>query len=199
MSDSVPDGASASENADLTQAQLATHLADNLRSIREGMALTQVALAQLCSVPRSTIANIETGTSNPTLSVLSKLSAALSVSLESLISPPRGGVQHFPASQVRTVKRGKAVINKLLPHPIAGMEIDRIRLRPGARLVGVPHHSGTQEYLYCESGALVLWTDGQRVAIEAGDVAAFPGDQKHSYLNDGNEDAIAFSVVTAQS
>ncbi len=172
------------------------HLAENLRLIRTKTGLTQSNLAEMCGVPRSTIANIETGASNPTLSVLTKLSGALRVGLEELLSAPRTGLQHFKAADIETIKRGKGRIKKLLPHPIPGMEIDRIELPPGARIVGVPHRSGTQEYLCCEVGQFVLWTGGDRVIVEAGDVVAFPGDQKHSYINEGDASAVAFSVVT---
>lgn len=172
------------------------NLAENLKTIRTKMGLTQADLAKLCGVPRSTIANIETGVSNPTLSVLTRLSDSLRVGIEELLSRSRGGIQHFKADQLETVKRGKGRIKKLLPHPIPGMEIDRVELPPGARVVGVPHRQGTQEYLCCEAGQLVLWTAGERVVVEAGDVVAFPGDQKHSYLNEGDTLAVAFSVVT---
>jgi len=41
----------------------------------------------------------------------------------------------------------------------------------------------------------VLWAGGERYALEPGDVAAFQGDQKHSYRNEGQTNAIGFSVV----
>ncbi len=171
-------------------------LARNLRSLRGTMGVTQTSLAELCGVPRSTIANIEAGGSNPTLSVLLKISGALRIGLEELLSAPWDGVQHFKASELQTIQRGAGRINKLLPHPVPGMEIDRIELPSGAHIVGVPHSQGTHEYLCCERGALIVWTAGQRVEMAQGDVVAFPGDQKHSYLNEGHATAVAFSVVT---
>jgi quercetin dioxygenase-like cupin family protein len=75
------------------------------------------------------------------------------------------------------------------------MEIDRIVLSAGARMPGVPHRPGTSEYLACEEGRLTLWTAGERIALEAGDVAAFAGDQPHSYHNDSDAPAVGFSVV----
>ena len=70
-----------------------------------------------------------------------------------------------------------------------------MELAPGAQIVGVPHRPGTREYLCCERGQLVLWAGGERYALEPGDVAAFQGDQKHSYRNEGQTNAIGFSVV----
>jgi quercetin dioxygenase-like cupin family protein len=40
-----------------------------------------------------------------------------------------------------------------------------------------------------------VWVSGERFDLEPGDVATFPGDQAHSYQNDGRAPAVAFSVV----
>jgi XRE family transcriptional regulator, regulator of sulfur utilization len=69
---------------------------------------------------------------------------------------PRPLVKYFPASAVSVRVRGDVSIRKLLPDPIPGMEIDRMELPPGARLVGIPHLQGTTEYLTCERGEVVL-------------------------------------------
>jgi mannose-6-phosphate isomerase-like protein (cupin superfamily) len=76
------------------------------------------------------------------------------------------------------------------------MEIDRLELQPGARMTGVPHRPGTREYLACERGQITLWAAGEQFDLSPGDVAAFHGDQAHSYHNQGNVVAIGFSVVT---
>jgi transcriptional regulator with XRE-family HTH domain len=178
---------------------LTRSLSANLRHVRAQRGLTQGQLAKLCGVPRSTVANLETGSSNPTLSVLARLASALQLTLEELLSAPRVGCQLFPSGTLPVRKRGRqgaVVIHKLLPHPIPGMEIDRIELRPAARMVGVPHRPGTHEYLCCERGAITLHVAGERFDLQAGDVAAFPGDQAHSYHNPGRALAVGFSVVT---
>ena len=177
---------------------LASHLADNLRELRQRRGLTQAKLAALSEVPRSTVANIEAGGGNPTLNVLVKLASCLQLTLEELLSPPKGECQLFKRGSLPTVARGrgpKTFLHKLLPHATPGMEIDRLELEPGARYTGAPHKSGTHEYLYCERGALTLWVAGDRFDLDAGDVAAFPADQAHSYHNPGDDRAIGFSVV----
>lgn len=179
---------------------LVRHLAQNLRQARERRALSQAALARLCGVPRSTIASVETGSGNPTLSVLSRLSAALQLSIEELLSPAHAAVQLFRRGDlpIRVGGRnGTVTVHKLLPDPIPGMEIDRLSLQPGAHKAGVPHQSGTREYLYCEQGQLTLWVEGERLDLQSGDVAAFPGDSRHSYRCDADapKPATGFSVV----
>ena len=70
-----------------------------------------------------------------------------------------------------------------------------MELAPGARITGVPHRPGTREYLCCESGRIVLRAAGERFELGPGDVAAFQGDQRHSYENGGPGTAVGFSVV----
>jgi len=178
---------------------LATNLASNLRYIRQQRGLTQQELAKLCGVPRSTVGQMETGSCNPTLSVLARLAQALQISIEEILSTPRARCAIFPKGTLPSASRGRGGtvrVQKLLPDPIPGMAIDRMELAPGARMTGVPHRPGTREYLSCERGQLTFWAAGEKYTLSPGDVAAFQGDQAHSYQNDGDVVAIGFSVVT---
>lgn len=182
-----------------TNAPTAANLAANLRYIRDRRNLTQRQLAALCGLPRTTVGELETGASNPTLSVLMALSESLKLSLEELVSAPHSAVQVFRCGSLRIETRGPgglARVSKLLPDPIPGMEIDRIEIAAGGKMPGIPHRPGTREYLACESGRMTLWTSGDQHVLEPGDVAAFQGDQPHSYANDGKVVAVGFSVVT---
>jgi transcriptional regulator with XRE-family HTH domain len=179
--------------------ELARNLAHNLKEIRELRGLTQDQLSRLCGLPRSTVANVEAGGSNPTLAVLVRLASALHLSLEELMARPRARCQLFPAGSLPESeyrRSGNVRVGKLLPHPIPGMAIDRMELEPGARLVGSPHAPGTHEFLYCERGQLTLFVGGERFELERGAVAAFAGDQKHSYQNPGKSNTVGFSVVS---
>lgn len=176
----------------------AEHLAKNLRHLRERRALTQQRLARISGIPRSTLALLESGSGNPTLSVLSELAAALKLSIEELLSKPHSQAQLFKNGTLSIDQRGKgrkAEVRKLLPDPIPGMEIFRLELAPGARLTGNPHRLGTREYLACERGRITLWAAGERYDLSFGDVVAYQGDQAHSYWNDGNAIAVGYSVV----
>ena len=181
--------------------RLANNLAANMKYLRQQRGMTQAKLAKQASVPRSTVATLEVGDGNPTLSVLSRLSLAFQVSIEELLSTPRAPCQLFAKGALPSATRGqgKVHVSKLLPDPIPGMEFDRVELAPGGRMVGVPHRPGTREYLCCEKGRLTLVSAGERYELEPGDVAAFRGDQRHSYLNGGKTVAVGFSVVTLVS
>lgn len=174
---------------------VATRLGRNVRTLREARSMTQSQMAKLASLPRATWTNLESGTANPTLAVLDRVASAFQVTIEELVAAPRSEAQHFPKAKLVTKTRGSAAVRKLLPDPIPGMEIDRIELPPKGKMIGVPHTPGTREYLTCESGEIVLVASGEEYRLEAGDVVAFRGDQRHSYANLGTRPAVAYSVV----
>jgi transcriptional regulator with XRE-family HTH domain len=175
--------------------RISTNLAENVRQLRETRGQSQQQLAKLAGLPRPTWASLESGSANPTLSVLLKAAAALQVSLEELIGPPRSTGTHYPAASIRTRQRGEARIRNLLPESIPGMEIERMELPPGGHMVGIPHTHGTREYLTCEKGRITLVASGESWTLDPGDVVVFRGDQRHSYRNAGRTGAVAYSVV----
>ena len=175
--------------------RISTNLAENVRQLRETRGQSQQQLAKLAGLPRPTWASLESGSANPTLSVLLKAATALQVSLEELIGPPRSTGTHYPAAAIRTRQRGQARVRNLLPESIPGMEIERMELPPGGHMVGTPHTHGTREYLTCEKGRITLVASGESWDLDPGDVVVFRGDQRHSYRNSGRTAAVAYSVV----
>lgn len=166
-----------------------------MRQLREARSATQARMADLAGIPRATWANLESGAGNPTLLVLQKVANALSVSLEELVARPRASARHYPRASLATKQRGGALIRRLLPDPIAGMDLDRMELPARVRMTGVPHTHGTREYLTCERGRIQLVASGEQYDLEPGDVVVFRGDQKHSYVNPTDQTAVGYSVV----
>ena len=175
---------------------VAGHLGNNIRQLREARGLTQQQIAKVAGVPRPTWANLESGAANPTLAVLIKVATALQVSLEELISPPRTTSRFYAAATLPTRQRGKVTVRRLLPEAIAGLEIERMELPAGASMSGIPHTPGTREYLTCETGEIELSESGRVWKLGPGDVVVFRGDQSHGYRNPGARAAIAYSVIT---
>lgn len=174
---------------------LAARLGRNVKLLRDARGLTQAQMARLSGVPRATWAHLESGAGNPTLQVLHRIAAALQVSIEELISSPRGVGRFYAAGSLPMRERADGILRRLLPDPIPGVELDRIELKPRGRLPGVPHTPGTHEYLTCESGEIELAVSGERFRLAPGDVVAFRGDQRHSYANPGGRPAVGYSVV----
>lgn len=173
------------------------NLGANLLSLRKERGLSQAALAEIANVPRSTLTYMESGLGNPSLSNLLKIAGALQVKLEELLATPRADCQLFRQSDIPMQLKGKGAVKvfKLLPDPIPGMEIDRMEIKAGGLLGGVPHTKGTKEYFTCIEGSIEIRVSGESYQLNPGDVLAFPGDSSHSYRNLGRKITVGISVI----
>jgi transcriptional regulator with XRE-family HTH domain len=176
---------------------ISAHLARNLVSLRHSRSLTQEQLAKSSAVPRSTIANLESGEGNPSLAVLVKVAGALSVPIDELLASPRALVRRWPADEVARRQKGRGVtIRELVPEPVPDEMMEVMDFAPGAVMAGTPHLPGTREFFTCLHGAVAISVAGERYALVAGEVLAFPGNLPHSYQNaDAQAAAQGVSVV----
>lgn len=173
------------------------HLARNLISLRHARSLTQDALAAASALPRSTIANLESGEANPSLVVLVKIARALDVPIDELLAPPRGKVRKWSAEEVGFHTRGRGVTERaLVPEPLPEEMLILMGFAPGAAMGGTPHLPGTREYFTCLEGKVTIVVAGNRYELATGEVLAFPGNVAHSYQNpDSRRDARGVSIV----
>lgn len=174
---------------------VAENLAANVRSLREARGFSQQHIAKLAGVPRPTWSLLEGGEANPTIAVLTRVAVALHVRVDELLSPPKSQARQYRAAELPERKRGRVRVRKLLPETMPGLDIERLVLPAGTSMTGVPHTTGTREYLTCESGALELTASGETYRLSPGDVVVFRGDQKHGYRNPGRGEAVAYSVI----
>jgi XRE family transcriptional regulator, regulator of sulfur utilization len=185
------------EPADPDARATAAHLARNLANLRHTRALTQDALAKAAAMPRSTIANLESGAGNPSLVVLVKVAGALGVPIDELLASPRALVRRWPAAEVAVRSKGRGVrIRALVPEPVPDEMMEVMDFEPGAVMGGTPHLPGTREFFTCLVGRVNLMVAGDRYELGEGDVLAFPGSLPHSYQNaDALAPARGVSVV----
>jgi len=179
------------------ESRTASHLARNLVSLRHTRGLTQDGLAKAAAVPRSTVANLESGAGNPSLAVLVKVAGALGVPIDELLASPRALVRRWAAAELATRSKGRGVgIRALVPEPVPDEMMEVMDFAPAAAMGGTPHLPGTREYFTCLDGRVVLMVAGDRYELGAGDVLAFPGNLPHSYQNaDALAPARGVSVV----
>ncbi len=176
---------------------LSRHLAANLIELRRRRGITQATLSKLARVPRSTVTYLESGEGNPSLRNIANVAAALQVTIEELLAPPRASCQLIKANELprRERVKGKVMVYQLLPDPIPGMVIERMEFGAQTELRGVPHVSGTKEYLTCLRGSVSVTVVNETFVVGVGDVLAFPGDRPHLYRNVGSKSAMCISVV----
>lgn len=177
--------------------RVAAHLARNLTSLRHARGLTQEALAKSSGVPRSTIANLESGDGNPSLAVLVKVAGRLGVPIDELLASPRAKVRKWQAADLPSRPHGRGVsMRPLVPEPVPEEMLVMMDFAPGATMAGTPHLPGTREFFSCLEGAVTIFVAGDRYDLAAGDVLGFPGNVPHSYRNpDEGSTARGISVV----
>lgn len=178
-------------------AKTSSYLSQNITKLRLSKNLSQLQLSRQANIPRSTLTNIESGVGNPSLNNLVRISSALGVSIEELLSRPRTDCQLIKSADVPVLNRsqGRVQLHKLLPDKIKGIEIDRMVLAPEAIMGGHPHLDGTKEYLTVIQGEIIVHVAGDSFTVKQDDVFAFPGNQPHSYRNTKKTSSIAISVV----
>lgn len=166
---------------------VASHLARNLVALRQVRELTQDALAKAAGVPRSTIANLESGTGNPSLTVLIKVANALVVPVDEMLTAPHARIRKWSSSEIARQTSGNGVTSRsLITERIADELLNVMDFAPGASMRGSPHLPGTREYFTCLNGQVTIFVAGERFDLAAGDVLAFPGNVAHSYKNADN-------------
>src|SRR6185503_18675717 len=124
--------------------QIAAHLARNLAALRHVRSQTQDALARTAGVPRSTIANLESGEGNPSLAVLVKVAGALGVPIDELLASPRARVRKWSTNDIAAQHPGGGItLRPLVPEPSPNELLLIMDFAPGANMRGTPHLSGT--------------------------------------------------------
>lgn len=176
---------------------VSAHLARNLVALRGVRSLTQDGLAKASGVPRSTVANLESGDGNPSLAVLIKVASALGVPIDELLASPRAKVRKWSAGDIAAQKTGQGVtMRPLVPEPVPEEMLAMMEFAPDSVMRGSPHLPGTREYFSCLDGRVAIVVAGDRYELGPGDVLAFPGSTPHSYRNlDGERPARGVSVV----
>jgi XRE family transcriptional regulator, regulator of sulfur utilization len=178
---------------------VSTHLASNIKRLRETHGLSQQKCSELSGVPRPTWANLETGQANPTLAVLVRVATALQVSLEDLIGAPQDAVQIYRAGSLPERKRSGVTVRRLVPDDFVGIEIDVVEVQPSGALKATAHKTGTREFVICNSGHLLVTVADEEAELGPGDVAAYRADQKRVYRAKGRQRVTGTRIVTPGS
>lgn len=173
------------------------NLAANIKRLRERRGHTQQQLADLSGVPRPTIANLESGTANPTLLVLLKVADSLAATIEELVGAAAANVTVHRARTLPERKRAGVAIRRLIPDGHRPAEFERVEIAPGGKLGVRAEPAGSREVLACELGELELVAAGETLKLTPGDVVALGADQPRDYSNRGKRVAVAYRIVTA--
>lgn len=130
---------------------LSTRLAAHLKALREAQQLSQKALAEQSGVPRPTIAHLESGQANPTLSVVLRVARALGVRMDDLVGPGEAAIRVISHRTLPTEHTPRTRRVQVVPLGTSrDGEVERVVFKTGGRLKLEP--GGSPIVLCCEKG-----------------------------------------------
>jgi transcriptional regulator with XRE-family HTH domain len=161
-----------------------------VREERQRCGWTLEQLAERAGVSRAMISKIERGESSPTAALLSRLGAAMGVSLSSLMSAPRAPVPALRRMDDQPVWADPETgYVRRLVSPTGGegdVEIVAIELPPGRTVTFAPSGSlRSDEQVLLLEGALTLDSGGVSFDLRTGDCARLDAGHEHAFRNGG--------------
>jgi transcriptional regulator with XRE-family HTH domain len=171
----------------------------NLTRLRSERQLSLDALARLSGVSRAMLAQIETARSVPSIKVLSKIAAALKVSVSAFLRRYAvHGFEHLPADRAARLltSNGRFAARALYPDAEpAAAEFHELRIAPLHTEPGTCRAPGTTVNLVVSEGTLEISVHDRRQLLATGDAIVFDADQPHTLRNPGDTEARAFRVT----
>lgn len=186
---------------DAGQDDLAATVGRNVRRIRTRQGLSLERLAGLSGVSRAMIGQIEAGKSTPTITLLWKISTALSAPFATLMAAEAPtGIQALlrENAKILTSSEGRFSSRALFPFDVERrVEFYELRIAPRHMERASAHAAGTRENLVVVRGAVEIHVGEARpVALGEGDAILFDADADHAYRNLGDEEAVVYLVMT---
>jgi transcriptional regulator with XRE-family HTH domain len=178
-------------------------LGPRVRALREAMGLSLRDLAERSGVSAPMLSQVERGETSPTLAVAGRIAAGLDLTLSQLLRLDEG--EHVivtRAGKRRRFARGGHQFEELTP-PLPGQRADvsMHTLAPGAATGGPDdppmHEPGSRETAVVLEGDLVLFVDGARHRLRAGDGVTFDADLPHHFENEGAAPTRFLAVIAA--
>jgi transcriptional regulator with XRE-family HTH domain len=172
----------------------------NMKRLRSRRGHSLEALAKLSGVSRAMLGQIETGRSVPTINVVWKIACAFDVPFSTLIATPNAEqIRVIAAKDAKVLTSASGDFSSRALFPFDGerrTEFYELHLKGHGVEDAEPHASGTTENLVLVRGSLEIDVAGRQKLLEPGDAILFAADQPHSYRNPGDEEAVAYLVMT---
>jgi transcriptional regulator with XRE-family HTH domain len=171
-----------------------------VRDLRIRAGLSALELSRRSGVARGTLAQLESGSGNPTVETLYALADALGVPLADLLAaePPVDAVRVLRAGEGPAVHGGAldAELLERFERPGVTGELYAIRFAPGAVRHAQPHPFGVVEHLHLHRGRARVGPADAPVELGPGDYARFDGSAPHLYEALGEDAAGTLLILT---
>lgn len=174
-----------------------THIiAANLQAIRKERQLTLQDLATLTGVSKSMLGEIERGTSNPTITVLWKIITGLKISISRLIHEPDTACRIVQEKDWHTLQAAPQNISMIFECDYSrNFEVYHLEFQPHVTYASDSHDQGVVEYMMVYEGCFTIMVNNKAFHLAKGDSLTFEADFPHSYVNQGDEVAKAYSLI----
>lgn len=169
-----------------------------LKRVRFERGLTLEDTSNLTGVSKAMLGQIERGESNPTISILWKVSTGLRISFSELLGSEAINYEAMAIDDIEPVYEsdGKMILYNVFPfNPVSGFEYFYIKLTPGAKHVSTPHQNSTEEYIVVTKGTLALAVEDQTFELSAPSALKFKSNRNHTYSNPYETEVIFQNIV----
>lgn len=182
-----------------TQA-LGKKLGKTIQRLRSAGNLSLGDLSDMSGVAKSMISQIEKNESNPTIGTISRLSQALGLSVEDVLSGPNEGgnlVQRAKSQDIPLITSEDGLCELRIIGWIETVQFVQwydFKAKPGGVLESSAHPIGSIENLSILTGAARITVDGDSWTAKTGETLRYKADQDHMIENIGEGDLHATMV-----
>lgn len=172
----------------MTQQGILEYVSDNLKRLREQHQFSQQQLADLASVSRRTIAGLESGEMNISLTKLAAIASVLDISFAELVSSPTAKNPHIHQVKTWQSANGKSFAELNCSAPAQQqVELWTWSLASGEVYDAEADPQGWSELLYVVHGTLTLTLDKVQHQLGAGSSFVYASSIPYRYANLGTE------------
>ena len=155
-------------------------------------------LSRLSGVSKGMLVDIEGCKANPSIALLCKIAAAMSVSVADIVNVTSEPTVHLiDRNDIPVLWQGEKGGSAKLLAGTRGpdmLELWQWVMHPGEAFTSSGHPIDTCELLFVSRGQLTLRVDGRDYGIHEGCSAVARTDRPHAYIND-TRDAIEFTMT----
>lgn len=164
-------------------------LSKNLKDLRNERKLSLDKLAELTSISKTMLGQIERGESNPSITTVWKIANGLKIPFSSLINEPPVDATLVLKDEVQILEekgRGYRLYPFFTYEAGRNFEVYTVEIEVEEELGSEPHRKGTEEFITLFEGTLAVKVDDKTYRLEAGDSIRFKADRPHSYYSCGS-------------
>lgn len=177
-------------------------LSSRVAALRRKRSVSLDALAKEANLSKGTVVAIENGDANPSISVLCRLAAALSVSVSDLVngsSDDRNGasIELTTPKQLWVTEKGSEAVLQAAISGSTMFELWLWSLKPGDVYEADGHSLGTTELITVQTGCLEVGVGAETQNIGTGGAAILRTDQPHIYKAFG-EETVMFTMAVLE-